>query len=237
MSNARLEDILKSVEHHHEQYLKNLRLLLDAQATITRAARTGSNDVTASPLLKAVSFGPVSAQANGERPRWPPNESPKVKPASVDGFLLLNDEPGDFLPLTPPSRTTSGKIPDSIVPTVSKLLPRESFTEAELVPHIRSIDEAHDGTTTALGDVWQQRSELEPSTILGSFDSGEGSRYESATYEIYEVGKDGTPKSKQLPSGQASVAGMDGDGDNRDASVWSVLKDINGDGNAVGRMT
>jgi hypothetical protein len=237
MNNPRLEEILKSVEHHHEQYLKNLRLLFDVQATNTRAVRTGSNDVTASPLLKAVSFGPVLAQSNSERPRWLTNESPKAKPASVDGFLLSGEEAGDFLPLTPPSRTASAKITDSIVSSVSKLLSQASFSEEDLVAHIRSVDETTHGTVTALGDVWQRRNELEPSNILGSFESGEGSRYESATYEIYEVGKDGIPKSKQIPSGQASVLGADGDGDNRDASVWGVLKDINGDGRAVGRMT
>jgi hypothetical protein len=237
MNNPRLEEILKSVEHHHEQYLKNLRLLFDVQATHPRVARTGSNDVTASPLLKAVSFGPGPLQGNSERVRWLTNESPKAKPASVDGFLLSGDEPGDFLPLTPPSRTASARIPDSTIPSVSQLLPQESFSEENLVAHIRSIDEASQGTVTALGDVWQRRNELEPSNVLGSFESGEGSRYESATYEIYEVSKDGTPESKQIPSGTTSVAGADGDGDNRDASVWSVLKDINGDGRAVGRMT
>ncbi|KAK4100358.1 hypothetical protein N658DRAFT_507877, partial [Parathielavia hyrcaniae] len=245
MNNTRLEDILRTAEHHHEQYLKNLRLVLDVSATGTRTVRTGSNDVTASPLLKAVSFGPTPPQSIGGRARWLTNESTKVKPASVyDGLFLPGEELGEFSPLTPLSRTASAKAhaPDSSgpVPSVSKLLPRVSFSEENLVAHIRNVNEASEtsrGTVTALGDVWQRRDELEPSTVLGSFESGEGSRCESATYVVYEVGRDGIPQPMPIPSGPAAVAGVDGDGDNGDASVWSVLKDINSNGKAAGRMT
>jgi hypothetical protein len=236
MNNPRFEDILKSAEHHHEQYLKNIRLLFETQATNTRITRIGSNDVTASPLLKAVSFGPVPS--NGERSRRPTNESPRTQPVSVfDGLVLSGEESGDFLPLTSPSRTASAKAPDSLAASVSKSLPRESFSEQGLVDHIRSVDESTQDTVTALGDVWQKRTELDASNILTTFESGEGSRYESATYEVYEVGRDGTPKPKQIQAEQPHFPGGDGDGDNRDVSVWGVLRESNSDGNAVGRMT
>jgi hypothetical protein len=233
MNNARLDEVLRAVEHHHEQYLKNLRLIYDAQPASTRMIRLGSTDVTASPLLKAVNFGPP-----GERARRLTNESPRVQPITVfDSVLDSAEEFGEFLPLTPPSRTTSARTSETFVPSISRPLCRESFTEEDLVAHLRVIDESNQDTVTALGDVWQKRNELDPSNLLISFETGEGSRYDSATYDIYEVGKDGTPKPKQIQAEQAHFVGGDGDGDNQDASVWRVLKNVNGDGNAVGRMT
>jgi hypothetical protein len=237
MNNTRVEEILKSAEHHHEQYLKALRLLLEAQATSSRMTRSGSNESHPSPLLKAVSFG--SAQSNGERPRRLTNESFKTHPVSMSdglGLLFSGDEHGNFLPLTPPSRTASAK-PEGFVPSISRPFPQESFSEGDLVDHIHSIDENNQHAVTALGDVWQKRAELDASNVLGSFESGEGSRFESATYQVYEVAGNGTPELMQIQAEQAYFAGGDGDGDIRDASVWRVLKNINVDGNAVGRMT
>ena len=146
------------------------------------------------------------------------------------------DESADFLPLTPLSRTASVRTTETPVSSVLKPLYQESFTDAELVAHIRSIDEAsQQHTVTALGEVWQKRDELDASNVFTSFEMGEGSLYDSATYDIYEVGRDGVPKPRQTE--QIFLFGGDGDGDNQDSSVWDVLKDINSDGNAVGRMT
>lgn len=243
MNNARVEEHLKSAEHYHELYLKSLRLVYEAQAASARLARVASVDVTASPLLRAATSVPTRSTI--EPSRRSTTESPPLKPASVfDGLVLSAEELCDFLPLTPsPSRAASAKIPGSstppppVVPTVLKPLPQQSFSEEDLVAHISSIDESRRDTITALGEVWQKRNELDPSNILSTFDTGEGSRYESATYAVYEVGRDATPKPKQTLSQQGHHAGGDGDGDNRDPSVWRVLKDINSDGSAVGRMT
>ncbi|KAK4242903.1 hypothetical protein C8A03DRAFT_39848 [Achaetomium macrosporum] len=235
MPSTRLEEILKSVEHHHEQYLRHLRLLYEIQAP-SRPTRTGSNDTTASPLTKTFTFG--QAQYNGDGPRRPANGSPKVQPVPVfDGHLVSGEEFGDFLPLTPPSDTTPLKGTGISTSPVINPLDRESFSENDLVTHIHSIDESTQDTVTALGDVWRKRDELDASDILSSFESGEGSRYESATYDIYEVGRDGIPKPKQVMAEQAHTTLGEGDGDNRDGSVWRVLRDINADGKAVGRMT
>ncbi|KAK3897618.1 hypothetical protein C8A05DRAFT_38823 [Staphylotrichum tortipilum] len=243
MNTARVEEHLKSAEHYHELYLKSLRLVYEAQAANARLARVGSNDVTASPLLRAATSGP--ARSISEPSRRSTTESPPLKPASVfDGFVLSAEESCDFLPLTPsPLRVAEAKIPESSTPfsstvsTILKPLPQLSFSEDDLVGHIRSIDESRQGTITALGEVWPKRNELDASNILASFDTGEGSRYESATYAVYEVGRDATPKPMQTPSHQGHQAGGDGDGDNHDPSVWRVLKDINSAGSAVGRMT
>ena len=237
MNNTRAEEILKSLEHHHEQCLKSVRLLLEAQATSSRMSRSGSNESNPSPLLKAVTFG--SVQSTGEHTRRLTNESPKIHPVSVSdglGLLFSGDEHGTFLPLTSPSHTASAKT-EGFVPSISRPLRRESFSEEDLVDHIRSIEENNQHAVTALGEVWQQRAELDASNVLGSFESGEGSRFESATYQVYEVARNGTPELMQIQAEQPYFAGGDGDGDIRDASVWRVLKDTNVGGNAVGRMT
>ncbi len=236
MNNTRVEEHLKSAEHYHELYLKSLRLVYEAQAANYRPARVGSTDVTASPLLRAAASGP--ARSIGEPSRRSTTESPPLKPASVfEGLVLSAEESCDFLPLTPsPSRVASTP-PPPVVSTVIKPLPQQSFSEEDLVTHIRSIDDSRQDTITALGEVWQKRHDLDASNVLTTFDTGEGSRYESAIYTVYEVGRDATPKPMQTQSQQGHHPGGDGDGDNRDPSVWRVLKDINTDGTAVGRMT
>ena len=235
MNTPRFEEILRSVEHHHEQYVKNLRLL-EAQTASSRAAKAGNDDVTSSPLVKTHSFGP--AQSPSTRPRRPTNESPQMQPALMfDGLMLSGEEQAEFLPLTPPSRAASTKSSDTFVPSISSPLPQQAFSKENLASHIRSIDESCKDTVAVLGDVWHKRNELDASNVLTTFETGEGSLYESATYHVYEVGRDGSPKPKQIQSEQAYLTGGDGDGDNRDASVWRVLKHVNSEGTAVGRMT
>lgn len=237
MNNPRLDEFLRQADHHHEQYIKLLRLLHESQgAAVSRAPRPSNNDLTPSPLFKAVSFGPGPCQSNGtERARRLTNDSPKAKPASVFDGMESAEESCDFLPLTSPPRTTCART-DVFAHSVSRPLGKESFSEEDLVSHIRSIDEKHQDTATALCDVWHKRGDLDASNVLTSFDTGEGSRYDSATYEIFEVGRDGVPKSKLIQPEQA-CSSFDGDGDNLDTSVWRALRNINADGNAAGRMT
>lgn len=239
-SSSRFDELLRQADHHHEQYIAYLRLLHEAHAAaIPRTMRASTSDITASPLIKAVSFGPGPGQSNGlERARRLANESLKARPDPVfDGLESCEESSCDFLPLTAPSRTTLARTSETLVSCVLRPLEQESFSEGHLVSHIRSIDEGNQDTVTALGDVWHKRNELDASNVLASFETGDGSRYDSATYEIFEVGRDGVPKPMQVQPEQTYVGGGDGDGDNQDASIWRVMKDINADGNAVGRMT
>ncbi|KXX80744.1 hypothetical protein MMYC01_203827 [Madurella mycetomatis] len=204
MNNPRFDEILRQADYHHEQYIKFLRLLHEAQAAaVSRAPRPSNSDLISSPLFKAVSFGPGPCQPNGaERARRLTNDSPKIKPASVFDGLESAEESCDFLRLTPLPRTTCART-DVFVHSVSRPLEKESFSEEDLVSHIRSIEEKHPDTVTALCDVWHKKDELDASNVLTSFDTGEGSRYDSATYEIFEVGRDGVPKSKLIQPDQA----------------------------------
>ncbi len=161
-----------------------------------------------------------------------------MQPSSVyDGLVLSGEDQTEFLPLTPPSRAASTKSSDASVPSISSPLPQQAFSKENLVAHIRSIDESCKDAVAVLGDVWHKRSELDASNVLATFESGEHSPYESATYHVYEVGRDGSPKAKQIQSDHAYHTGGDGDENNRDASVWRVLKHVNSEGTAVGRMT
>ncbi|KAK4111581.1 hypothetical protein N656DRAFT_141307 [Canariomyces notabilis] len=239
MNSSRVEEIIRSLEYHHEQYIKNLRLLQEVHSNASvRATRLINNDVTASPLIKAVSFGQVSAQSTGSLgARRLTNDSPTTQPSPVSDAVEPAEEP-PFLPLTPPIRSNSARTSETIVPSVQRPLLKETFSEEGLLIHLRSIGETNHDTITALGEVWQKRDELDISSVFTGFETGEGSPYANATYEILEIGMDSIPRHKQIQSDQGFLGGAgDGDGDNQDSSVWRVLKDINADGDAVGRIT
>ncbi|KAL2255750.1 hypothetical protein VTK26DRAFT_2763 [Humicola hyalothermophila] len=229
-SHYHIDELLKAIEHHHEQYVKNLRLLLEIQAPSTHTTRLGSSDANGSPLLRA-------ATVPAERSRRRMNEFPKGHPVST--FDDHVEEPGDFqfLPLTPLFGTTSARADGTPAHLVSKTVCRESFTEEDLIAHLYSLDETNQDTATVLCDVLRKRNESDASNLLSTFETGDGSYYETATYDIYEVGKDGCPTLKQAPIEESHMTSDDEDGYYQDASVWKVLKEVNSGGNAVGRMT
>ncbi|KAK3346739.1 hypothetical protein B0T25DRAFT_592806 [Lasiosphaeria hispida] len=110
-------------------------------------------------------------------------------------------------------------------------LARESFSEEDLATHLGSLDEAKPATVTALGDVWHMRNEMDASSILENFDPVEDGPYISATYEVYEVGRDGIPEAQHTNNG-------DEEGEVLEAStVWETLREVNSGGASVGRMT
>lgn len=123
-------------------------------------------------------------------------------------------------------------------------MPSIEKTEEELVSHLQSIKSTEDGSTSgtiiALADAWERRDELTPANLLTSFETGEGTKYEHTSYQIYEVDRDGVPTQIRplcLVKGSACPNHGDENGENRDISVWPVLKTINADGNAVGRIS
>lgn len=246
MSNYRFDELFKSVEHHHEQYLKHLRLLHEAQASIApvpHSPRTSSNEWigSPSPLLRATGFlgGLSQSSLNSERPRrLTNNESPRSRPVLThDGTTESGDV--EYLPLTSPRRLSTPKSQDSAyLSCVTKTLAREGFSEEQLVTHLKSIDESKQDTVIALSDAWERRDEVDASNVLSNFETGEGSRHENATYQFYEVGSDGVPQHKLSNFEAPQLNNHDAaEGDNQDAAVWGVLKEVNGSGTSVGRIS
>lgn len=134
----------------------------------------------------------------------------------------------EFLPLTSPA---SGYLPrphpEDAAPCVQELLPHEFFTEQDLVGHLRQLDESKVATATALDDLWDQRSELDPTNVINSLESyeDEPNPYTNATYEVFEVLKDGTAVRQH-------VKRDDSDDDILEAAtVWGTIKVSKGSGN------
>ena len=238
MSYPQAEEYLRSAEHHHEQYMRNLRLFHGIQPApgTPRSPRPASVEWPASPatFLRSSTFSlPAYQPATSDRSRRPTNESPGTRP-----FLLQDGLPDQsdrsFLPLTSPSSTITPAEASSSC--VVELLGKQTFSESDLVRHIKEIPETQTDTITALAEAIQKKDELDPSSFLTSFEYGQENYYKSATYQFYEVNsseKGGATEQKR----SNHVGGSETDGDNWDTSVWSILRQVNTSGNAVGRIS
>ncbi|KAJ9148616.1 GTPase-activator protein for ras-like GTPase containing protein [Pleurostoma richardsiae] len=264
------EELLRAMEHHHEQYLKSLRSLQEALHQTTNASvasgsarmeRGSSSDgLSGSPLIRASSppsTGPVSrptfASDSGslhilpmpKRVRRLTNEAGMVDDAArasrvVSEDLYDDDEESDadedgfpFMPLLPPQ--LSAPVPEDKASSAQGLLSSYSFTDHQLVEHLKSLDDddVPEATAAALGDVWRKRSELTAETLFMTPDtaSGDEGLYESATYEVYDVGRDGLPVAQHDNTGNADDVILD------PSTVWDTVKAVNTDHKSVGRMT
>ncbi|KAK4232000.1 hypothetical protein QBC38DRAFT_465130 [Podospora fimiseda] len=227
MSYPRAEEISRNAEHHLEQYIKSLRALHEIHIIPGSPKRPASNEWPASPatFLRSNTFSLSPEQ----RTRRPTNESPRSRP-----FLLQDSESdGSFLPLTPPSCPPL-KTTETHPSLVLNPLPQESFSEEDLLKHIKSIPETNTDTITALGDLIQKRNDFDLSNLLTSFEHGKDSYYKNATYQFYEVNSSGLVKQKHPIHAPGTSSE---DPDNHDTSVWSVLREVNTDGTAVGRIS
>lgn len=117
---------------------------------------------------------------------------------------------------------------------VRKPLRSEVFTKQQLADHLRSLNEeaVSQATITALDDIWVKRAEITQDNVLSNFEpEDDDSPYLHATYEVYEVGRDGLAQRKDTRHG-------DEDGEVLDTStVWDTISKVNQEGDAVGRMT
>ncbi|VBB81854.1 Putative protein of unknown function [Podospora comata] len=243
MENSRVDELLKSLELL-QQSIKTVHQYREAQSNPVQRPRPSSVDWPASTLQRVATISnapPQSAVTTSARRLT--NESPRSRPTLINDGIPKREHSPDFLTLTSPpaSRSSSSQSSPSCV---IEALPSIEKTEEELVSHLQSIKSTEDGSTSgtiiALADAWERRDELTPANLLTSFETGEGTKYEHTSYQIYEVDRDGVPTQIRplcLVKGSACPNHGDENGDNRDISVWPVLKTINADGNAVGRIS
>jgi len=248
------DEILSQAEHHHKEYIKYMRLLHEAAA-----ARASGDPAHSSPVVRGSPFAGSDVRRRGSaesrsapRPFPPSGEQRPLQtehgqqlgggapdPEQLPALTRLSsggaDRPRDDAPdhplaLAAPTRTFTMKtVADRCLSYTTDPLPEEHFSEHDLSCHLASLDGAPQTTVTALGDLWHQRNEG-ASSILESFDDVEEA-YESAVYEVYEVTKDSVPDPLHHNNGTT-------EGEILEAStVWDTLKDVNSDGDAVGRMT
>ncbi|KAK0649449.1 hypothetical protein B0T16DRAFT_456866 [Cercophora newfieldiana] len=259
-ANRTFDEILKAVELQHDLYIKQLRLLHEATAsgparasspTALKVEKNG-NSPSPSPGLRAITFSSdtvhnvphahppglprirrLSGLANdGFDPGYPATFNlydRRIRNPSVDDAATANsDDAGDDSTVSALGRAaTFGRpMPDSYA---TSLIASQSFSMDDLKRHLVSCREAPETTITALGEVWDEGEEINESKIIERFEEFD-SDYTDAVYEVYEVGKDGTPETKH------DHTGLGGDGlDWR--TVWHSLREVNPDKDAVGRMT
>ncbi|KAL1884167.1 hypothetical protein VTK73DRAFT_6836 [Phialemonium thermophilum] len=166
------------------------------------------------------------------------NGTREPAPASM---FELEHEPGsiddlEFLPLTSPApdhptRTNS----EDVILSVQDPLPHEFFTESDLVEHLRRLDDSNTAAAIALDDLWDRRAEMAPEDVIPSLkvleDDTSGSRYTNATYEVYDVLRDGSAVR------QYGYKAKDNDDGVEAATAWDTIKEVNPQLRAVGRIT
>ncbi|KAK0625298.1 hypothetical protein B0T17DRAFT_492557 [Bombardia bombarda] len=156
-------------------------------------------------------------------------------PSVYDGDSDLEDGIDEWqVPHTPSSRTASV---DQHMSYIAAPLRRESFSEQDLAAHLKGLDDTKKATRAALDALWHGRAEISASNVLSSFEIEEDGPYSNATYEVYEVGRNNKAKPKHNYNGDHEI-GDDDDDRILDASmVWETIREVNVNGEAVGRMT
>ncbi|KAK3384966.1 hypothetical protein B0H63DRAFT_472038 [Podospora didyma] len=245
MDPASFEDILRAVDQSHEAYVRNLRLLHEAATRVPGSAvRTGGR-VDGPPWSpsRAVTFAQdtLQAQAAGFRRRRFTNDL--QDPGSMAPPSVSADS-GDETEPPPPDRG-------------GRRLLRESFEEHDLALYLKLMDDNAD-MATALGEAWKKRGDMTALSVIQDLEPEDPSRFVHATCEIYEVGDDGMPEPRPRessnPDGETDQE-VEGDQENecdqdnnadqddqnhdsgRDQEGWLAIKEVNDDGEAVGRMT
>lgn len=144
------------------------------------------------------------------------------RPSSVFTQDVDTDEDVEVFQLTSsgPNPQPQIHLGDDDEPQVYLSLPHEHFTKQQLVKHLQSLDEKNEVVAKALGDLWEQRGELDADNVV---DEGEIDTH--PTYEVYDINQRG----EAVPLHQKSD-------DQEAAAIWETLKDVNSEG-AVGRIT
>lgn len=259
-TNRSFDEILKAVEHHHDLYIKNLRLLHEA-ATISqgrpaavRAERSG-NSAANSPALRAIAFAsdlaardtphaqPPTTQrtrrlsgltSDGSDPGHPSGfalTDKRGRHLSVDDAETTNSDDGDDLTIGGLSRAvTMGRPMPDSYAT--KPVASQCFLPDDLKRHLTLQRDAPNTTITALGEVWDDGRKVEEADIISAFEDYEND-YTSAVYEVYDVKKDGVPVTRH----EHDHTGLEIGKPLEWRTVWEHLRVVNPDKDAVGRMT
>ncbi|KAJ2899935.1 hypothetical protein MKZ38_002734 [Zalerion maritima] len=240
--------VLQAMEEQHSKYMANLRALLEPViASPQLQLDTPTLRPTDSGLnMQSVPFRPSHrGSMSNNRPNLPGLGIAHNIPASIRS-LHLDDENVEgsdihdpFLPLLDeqqrgrPRSDTENHGSQSIVTSqyVKALLPSYSFTNSDLVMHIREAESFRSGTQTALDDLVACRSEVDEDTFFqGVEGNGDASDpFHDASYEIYDIGKDGKAKARHGEDGDQRLEALD---------VWNPLRQVNAPGeDTVGRIT
>lgn len=257
-SNVNLEELVRSVEHHHEQYLRSLHSFHESLS----AHKRERSDIhgLATPPLRALTF---TSDANSillprprrdtpdthERPSCYPSPrilplTPNLNHATGSGYGSIPDDEISFIPLLDGSSARHNPV-DGTSSQVHGILAPRSFSDEELIKQLRDSG-FYNEFSSRLNDKDEPLPPWEIDSMQTFRESAtvEGGRFDSSTFEVYEVGQDDRAVKTSLDVDVQGFVKYAGDEPPESPEfivdapiVWESIKDINLDGQAVGRIT
>lgn len=218
----------------------------DATYTPPFRAMTGPTFTTSSDAINGTQTQPLPARRSTldvhERASgWP---SPRLLvlgtpvPNSNSG-VVQDDDLSSIPPLDLGSITSQPqpKVLDS-PRTTQPLLPM-SFSDDDILRHMRTADFG-ETLNRVLEDVDERRGDIDTALSFRDYAAYEREGYLSATFEVYDIAKDAKPRqnSEELHKYGGDAHPFENPDVIVDApTVWEGLKDVNLDGETVGRIT
>ncbi|QLI67606.1 uncharacterized protein G6M90_00g043920 [Metarhizium brunneum] len=264
-SQLNVEELIGAAEHHHEQYLQTLRSIQNVVGQRARERadspppRTLSHPTFFSPephtpnlhLLSRLQRTRTSTlETTAERPSFYPSPKPVARSTISHDSEFIPDEELSFIPLLDapsagarPAEELAPPPADITSRTQKPLLPL-SFSDDMLMRHLRETE--FDGpTATVLEEVVRRRPDMDLAVPFRDFAAFERESYVSTTFEVYEVTADAEAKKisvdidvqADVKYGGEGVPYQSPDGIVDAPTVWEAIKDVNSDGEAVGRIT
>lgn len=238
------DELLKAMEQHHELYIANLRLLHDLtlkhnspsafprNSGIERS-RSHNSPPSTPPRGAGFSHDSLSWYTFGSSRCWrQTNEWHTSRPYHSPTDLAFNDRVSRASSMAD-NESDYSLSHHSLCTT--KPIEQESFTDQELIKYLDSIDDTQWARDTNLQDHWRNGYITTPEEFLEPWDERDDGAYRNATYEVYEICGSGEhkcfPLAKHKENGDGSQEILTVE------SVWNTLKEVNKNGEAVGRIT
>lgn len=262
-----IQDLIKALEQHHEQYIRSLRNLhagLNAQPRLREGSdsrpRAASAAFAPSPPLRGQTIASERSIALPQRVRrdtldtqdrstyCPSPRAFATTPNPNDSEFAVQDDEFAFIPLldmqkepTASPKRTPGSIAESRA--VSTLQPM-SFSDDELLRFLRDTTFT-DEMAVVMEETLRRRHEIDLAVSFGDFASFERESYLSSTFEVYEVSKDAVLTKKSIDVDAQGIIKFAGgtphdiaaDGIIDAPIVWDAIKTVNPTGDSVGRIT
>lgn len=189
-------------------------------------------------------------EAPAERPSYCPSPRPIARSTISNDSEYIPDEELNFIPLLDPLSSTARPAEDpipiatDITSRTHKALLPLSFTDDMLMHHLRET-EFDEPMVTVLDEVIRRRPDMDLAVPFRDFASFERESYVSTTFEVYEVAADASAKKTSIDTDVQGYVKYNGDGAPFESpegivdapTVWEAIKDVNSDGDAVGRIT
>ncbi|OAA82079.1 Mg2+ transporter protein, CorA-like/Zinc transport protein ZntB [Akanthomyces lecanii RCEF 1005] len=233
----RMQELLKTVEARHEEYLRSLRQLYENVppasavppriAAPTTTAKPASIASVPSPPLRALTFAsdilPIRGRGRRsstleapERPTFlPPSPRPLLPVTPIPSHGLF-DEDISFIPLldlshassTTGAATTASSKPPAASTRTDRTLPPARFADDAFLAFLRDATFTEE-MAAVLEEMLRRRHEIDSAGSVREFAAYERERYVSSTFEAYEVDEDGAATKMSIDAAAAAAADDD----------------------------